>query len=200
VTCSATDSSNNTSSGSFDITVSDATAPTLSLPTVQPVEATGPDGAAVTFTVTASDNIDGDITPSCTIDSGAITVRSGDTFPLGTTTVTCSATDNAGNTANGNFAVEVQDTTPPTAGIISPLGSSSYLAGELISFQGSASDIVGVTAAEVTFNGTTTPLSLAGLNTSLDTTGLATGQYTVTLDVFDDAGNSATQSVSINVN
>ena len=43
---------------------------------------------------------------------------SGDTFPLGTTTVTCSATDAAGNKAEGSFKVTVvaaRDTTAPTA-------------------------------------------------------------------------------------
>jgi hypothetical protein len=42
---------------------------------------------------------------------------SGDTFPLGTTTVNCSATDAAGNKAEGSFNVTVvaaRDTTAPT--------------------------------------------------------------------------------------
>jgi hypothetical protein len=39
---------------------------------------------------------------------------SGSTFPIGTTTVPCSATDASGNTATGSFTVTVRDTTPPT--------------------------------------------------------------------------------------
>ncbi len=38
---------------------------------------------------------------------------SGTTFALGTTTVTCSATDAAGNTGTNTFTVEVQDVTKP---------------------------------------------------------------------------------------
>src|SRR5918994_969362 len=39
---------------------------------------------------------------------------SGSQFPIATTTVNCSATDAAGNTANGTFTVTVQDTLAPT--------------------------------------------------------------------------------------
>ena len=45
-------------------------------------EATGPGGAVVTFTATATDTVDGSITPVCTPASGS-------TFALGPTTVTC---------------------------------------------------------------------------------------------------------------
>ena len=41
-------------------------------------------------------------------------VTSGDTFPIGTTTVECTATDNAGNTDMCSFMITVQDTTPPS--------------------------------------------------------------------------------------
>jgi hypothetical protein len=41
---------------------------------------------------------------SCASASG---LKSGDTFPIGQTTVTCSATDDAGNTAQASFTVNV---------------------------------------------------------------------------------------------
>jgi len=40
-------------------------------------------------------------------------------FPIGTTTVTCTATDKAGNTAKATFTVTVQHTTPPDTTITS---------------------------------------------------------------------------------
>ncbi len=56
--------------------------------------------------ISAIDAVDGSVPVSCAPASGA-------TFPLGTTTVSCSASDTSGNVANGSFTITVQDTTPP---------------------------------------------------------------------------------------
>jgi hypothetical protein len=106
VVCTATDSHGNTGSADFDITVQDTTPPVVTVPADMTVEATGPSGATVSFTATAEDLVDGAITPTCTPASGG-------TFPLGTTNVVCTATDNAGNTGSADFDITVQDTTPP---------------------------------------------------------------------------------------
>src|SRR2546428_10150669 len=45
---------------------------------------------------------------------------SGSTFPLGTTTVNCSAKDAAGNVGTASFKIAVQDTTPPTIASVTP--------------------------------------------------------------------------------
>ena len=44
---------------------------------------------------------------SCTKSDPPVAVNSGDTFPLGTTTVNCTATDKAGNVATGSFKVTI---------------------------------------------------------------------------------------------
>ena len=106
VSCSATDDAGNTGENSFTITVEDTTAPSLTLPDDITEEATSASGAEVTFTASAHDLVDGDVTPTCT-------PASGETFPIGTTTVTCSVTDEAGNTDSDTFTVTVEDTTPP---------------------------------------------------------------------------------------
>ena len=85
------------------------TPPVLTLPTDIPAEATSSAGAAVEFTVLADDAEDGDLSGSVTCSH-----TSGSTFPLGETTVTCSVTDSGGETAEGSFKVNVQDTTAPT--------------------------------------------------------------------------------------
>jgi HYR domain len=82
------------------VTPGDVTPPVLSLPDGITEVATGPNGAAVTFSTSATDDTDGPVPVSCSKNSG-------DTFPLGTTTVSCSATDAAGNTATGSFDVNV---------------------------------------------------------------------------------------------
>src|SRR5690606_22658722 len=62
-------------------------------------------GAVVTWTApTASDN--------CSVSLSS-SHNSGDVFPLGTTTVTYTATDGAGNTATCSFDVTVVDTEVP---------------------------------------------------------------------------------------
>ncbi|MGH2808373.1 MAG: hypothetical protein ACRDKT_13980, partial [Actinomycetota bacterium] len=77
----------------------DVTPPTISVPDDFAVNATGPEGAVVTFEATAHDDVDGTSPADCDPASGA-------TFPVGAgglknhvTTVTCTKTDAAGNVA-----------------------------------------------------------------------------------------------------
>src|SRR5262249_44863633 len=79
------------------------TPPVLSLPGDITVEASGPAGANVSYTVSATDNVDGDVPVSCQPPSGS-------NFPLGSTTVNCSASDAHGNIAHGSFTINVVDT------------------------------------------------------------------------------------------
>jgi hypothetical protein len=106
VSCSATDAHSNTAAASFAVTVVDTTAPSLNLPSPSPVEATSAAGAAVNFSVTAGDLVDPSPIVSCDHPSGAV-------FPLGRTTVTCTATDAHQNRSTGSFGVTVKDTIAP---------------------------------------------------------------------------------------
>ena len=106
VTCTASDPAGNTATGSFTVTVVDTTPPSLRLPNNLSREATGPDGAVVTYTATASDAVAGAVPVTCTPASGS-------TFPLGVTTVTCTASDPAGNTATGSFTVTITPSGAP---------------------------------------------------------------------------------------
>jgi hypothetical protein len=88
--------------GTFAIFAHDATPPTLTVPADMVVGATEPAGATATFTATATDAVD----PAPTV---ACTPRSGTLFAVGTTTVTCTATDASGNAAPpGSFTVHVE--------------------------------------------------------------------------------------------
>src|SRR5204863_1201720 len=61
--------------------------------------------AVVHFQVSATDN--------CSSATVLCTPASGSVFPLGTTTVTCIATDAAGNMTTTSFSVAVVDQEPP---------------------------------------------------------------------------------------
>lgn len=98
VNCTATDTSSNTASCSFTVTVNDTQAPTIVCPSNQSVTALGP--ASVSYpNPTVSDNCPG-ATFTCSPASGS-------SFPVGTTTVNCSASDTSSNTASCSFTVTV---------------------------------------------------------------------------------------------
>jgi hypothetical protein len=92
----------------FTVTVNDTQKPTITCPgdinAAAPAScpiATG--SGPVNFTVTASDNCPG-VTIVCKDQNNQV-VTSGQPFPVGTTSVTCTATDASGNTASCSFNV-----------------------------------------------------------------------------------------------
>jgi hypothetical protein len=108
VTCTATDHAGNNGSASFSITVTDP-APVIHVPGNQTATATGASGAAVSFAASASDIADGNDPLTCSPGSGSI-------FVVGTTTVTCSATNKAGEGAHETFTVTVSQQGPQGGG------------------------------------------------------------------------------------
>jgi hypothetical protein len=100
------DAFGNTAQCSFHITVNDSP-PILNCP-ASVTQSTDPDKctAVVNYKVTAIDDCDGPVTPSCSPPSGS-------TFQKGTTTVTCTATDSLKQTSMCSFPVTVNDTQPP---------------------------------------------------------------------------------------
>ena len=123
VTCSSTDSSGNTATSQFVVTVdvTNSTALTISVPGSVTVEATGPAGTTATFAVAASGG------------NGAVLVTcvplSGSSFPLGPTSVICTATDSVGSSSSASFPVIVQDTTPPVMTVPASVAADATVAG-----------------------------------------------------------------------
>ncbi|MGI0024880.1 MAG: HYR domain-containing protein, partial [Nitrososphaera sp.] len=192
VTCTATDSSGNTGTDSFTVTVRDTTPPTLTLPSSMTVEATSASGRIVTFTATATDIVDGSRPVTCTPSSGS-------TFPLGTTTVNCSASDTRGNTRTGSFTVTVRETTPPTVVITSPADGST-LKGTWVTVSVSASDATGIARVEIYVDGnlkTTLTGSGPSYTYSLNIKKLGTGNHIIKAIAYDLYGNSASDSNTI---
>ena len=84
----------------FSLSVVDTAPPVVTVPFDITVPQTSPQGAVVSFDASASDDVDTAPTVSCEPASGS-------TFPVGTTTVTCTATDSSGNEGHASFRVTV---------------------------------------------------------------------------------------------
>ena len=104
VTWTSTDIAGNTASTEQRIILIDETSPVLQLPEDLVVEATSSDQNEVSL---------GDATATDNIDIASVINDAPDTFPLGETVVTWTATDSSGNTATATQTVSVVDTTAP---------------------------------------------------------------------------------------
>ena len=177
VTASAT-SGSLTSNKTFTVTVVDSVSPIITLPADITIEATGPSGAVVNFSPTASDAISGAVVPVCTPASGS-------TFPLGTTAVTVTAIDPSGNTATGSFNVTVVDTTGPALTVPASVSLGTANTSAAVTFTTSAVDLV---------NGAITPETSppSGFTFPL-------GTSTITASATDAAGNTTTKTFNVTV-
>jgi hypothetical protein len=181
VTCTATDASGNVATAAFDVVVGDSGVPSLVLPGTLTAEATGPSGAAVSFTVTTTDTVDPVPVVTCSQASGSM-------FGLGTTSVACTATDASGNHAWGSFDVVVRDTTPPAmTGVPADISvSTTNAAGRSVSWSSpSATDAVS--------GGVAVDCSPSSGST------FAVGTKTVACTATDPAGNGTTRSFTVTV-
>ena len=180
VTCSATDKAGNIGDSSFTVTVEDTTAPAVTVPANMTKEATSAAGATAAFSASASDAVDGSVATTCEPVSGS-------TFALGTTTVICSATDEAGNTGSDSFTVLVQDTTAP--GVTVPANEVAEATGpngaKVVYGDVSASDIV---------DGPMNPSCSQASDTVFPL-----GTTTVTCTATDAAGNKGTSTFTVKV-
>ena len=183
VSCVARDAANNMSSAcTFTVQVVDSTAPTLgACPaniTNQPA-ASGQCSATVTFTnPSATDN--------CSTPTVTCTPASGSGFAVGTTTVTCRATDAANNMSSTcSFTVQVVDTQNPT--ITCPANQNAGSAGGAVNVSYPAptanDNCAGVTANCVPASGSSFPV----------------GTTTVTCTATDAASRTATCSFTVTV-
>ncbi|XP_033628800.1 extracellular matrix protein A-like [Asterias rubens] len=187
VTCTVTDDAGNSAACDFTVTVVDEEVPAIYCPApIFTVTDAGQPGAVVTWTVTAQDNSGAEPTIVCVADGGLV---SGDEFPIGVTTVTCTATDAASNEASCSFTITVEDEEDPT--ITCPLDMT-------------APTDIGVNNAVVTWldpvvtdnsgqSLTVVCVPESGSTFPLDVV------TTVTCTVTDDAGNSAACDFTVTV-
>ena len=175
VTYTVTDASGNIAMCSFDVTVNDTELPVIVCPADITVNNDpGVCGAVVTWTApVGTDNCTGAVTTS--------THNPGDSFIVGTTTVTYTVTDASGNTAMCSFDVTVVDNEPPVAVC---MNIDAFL---------DASGSVTITAADVD-GGSTDNCGIASIAIDIDTftCDADLGPNDVTLTVTDVNGNIST--------
>jgi gliding motility-associated-like protein len=180
-----TDAAGNTATCSFTVTITDDEDPTLECPAPINVNVdAGICGAVVTFD-----------TPQGFDNSGDVTVTqiagpaSGETFPVGTTTVTFQVEDASGNTATCNFDVTVNDNEAPEITSVSNITQNVD---------------VNSCAATVEYELPTATDNCEGVEVTL-TEGLASGETfplgetTVTYTATDAAGNEVTTTFTVTV-
>lgn len=108
VTCLATDDAGNQRDVTFLVTVVDMTLPVIPQPPNLVVDAVEGADPVVNYAVPANDNVDGQIGTTCSPPSGSV-------FPVGATTVTCTAVDAAGNVSAAAAFTVVVNPPPATA-------------------------------------------------------------------------------------
>jgi len=181
----ATDASGNSTTCSFNVTVNDVQAPSITCPANISQGADGSScGGTVSYSVSSSDNCTNP--PTLTLLLG---LSSGSLFPVGTTTVRWRSTDAFSNSATCTFTVTINETAPPV--ITCPASISVF------NSLGSCGASVAYSTPTATDNCIT--VSVAQLS------GLASGAFNpvgVTTNVWratDLQGNSASCSFTVTV-
>ena len=175
ITWTATDSSGNSATATQTVTVVDTTAPSVTAPDSITIEASGVEGNLADIGLGSG---------SDTVEIISITSDSPDTFPLGETIITWTATDSSGNSATATQTVTVVDTTAP-----------SVTAPDSITIE--ASGVEGNLADIGLGSGSDTVEIISITSDSPDTFPL--GETIITWTATDSSGNSATATQTVTV-
>jgi hypothetical protein len=191
VTFSATDSAGNTGSATAAVTVSDAGAPlvtspadiTVGIATGTAAPATHPAIAAFLAGAAAIDDVDGPL--GVANDAPA-------SFPIGITTVTFSAIDAAGNSANATAIVTVTDSGLPVVTAPADLALSLTLGSSLSATDPAIAGFLAAASATDEVDGTVAVTHDAPAD-------FPVGITTVTFSATDSAGNTAAASATVSI-
>ena len=175
------------------VTVKDCTPPVISVPANISVITQNPAGTSVSYAPpTVLDNVDGTTDALTCTSAPTAGLASGANFPVGTTTITCNATDHAGNAATPkSFTITVSNNTPPVVTVPASFTvEATGPAGKTVTFTATANDAEDGVLAPVC---TPASPSAFGIN---PTTSRST---TVTCVATDSGGLSATGSFTVTV-
>ena len=186
VACTATDASSNTASCNFTVTVLDTEPPAIICPSNQVVNPpAGSSTTTVDFIATSADNCDPSPIIVCAPPSGI-------TFPIGTTSIQCTATDTAGNTNSCHFSIRVN--ARPLVSLVAPTNNATFPLAHPISLLADASDPDGDGVARVDFFAGTNLLGSATSGYVFIWTNAPGGPHSLTARATDGASAEATSS------
>lgn len=185
VNITATDASGNTTTCSFDVVVRDVTAPNITCPSDTVIVPVNGCDAVVNFAMPmATDACDNDMNVICSDSSG--------TLFTGITTVTCAVLDDAGNLAQCDFTITIQDTIAP----VFPMGCPADIM--VVSASGNCGANPTWQAPQATDN-CDPDVSLVSVPASGMFLGAQAAPHIITYTVTDDLGNSATCTFNVTV-
>ena len=193
----------NSESGPATLTVAEGPQPLIIfVPDFVQAEAEGPGGATATYNVTATGGQDPNPVVTCDPPSGS-------TFPLGYSTVTCTATNIYGDYAEGSFQVIVQDQTAPVVSVTAT-PSSIHPANKkmvAVSLNVTATDLVDA-SPDCSINNVTSTQDITGdvtitgpltLNLRAERSGNTDRVYEITVQCIDDFMNYGYGFVNVSV-
>ncbi len=175
-TCTATDSAGNKASCTLPVTVRDSEPPTLSCPAPITAECVGGGAHVTPPAATAAD--------TCAL--AEVTRPAAASFPLGSTPLTYTAKDAAGNLVSCTSSVNVADTQAPLLALNGP--------GVIALDVGSPYTEQGATASDACEGDLTSRVRITG---TVDTA--TPGTYTVTYTVADGAGHAVSTRRTVHV-
>jgi len=211
VTWTVTDGAGNTSTCVFNVVVTDNILPVITTCGAVGNQSVNANTGLCTYTH-PNNSWNASTTDNCTVTSliytltgattGTGTTLSGETFNLGVTTVTWTATDVVGNISTCSFNVTVNDAQNPIITSCGAIGNQSVLAdaGQCnytqtsTAWDASATDNCSLTSLIYTLTGATT-----GSGTSLQNVDFNLGTTTVTWTATDGTGNTSTCSFNVTV-
>ncbi|HXG93318.1 MAG TPA: HYR domain-containing protein [Blastocatellia bacterium] len=182
VTCTATNAGG-AASCSFTVTVRDNERPAITgLANISTSAASGRCSAVVSYNPSATDN--------CSLASITCSPPSGSVFPVGTTTVTCTATDSAGNSSSAAFTVTVADNQPPVISCPADLMKATARIGDTsvaVSFQlpAASDNCSDVTVSCNPSPGSTFPVGATVVNCTASDRAGNVSSCSFTVSVFD---------------
>lgn len=176
--------------------------------TSPPSESSFAPGEMITFTGNAYDGMGTEITGNNLVWNSSYeeVIGLGETFQkdnlsIGEHVISLTATDSEGNQGTDEIVILIQNTsTPPVATIISPTNGSVYNLGDLISFNGSATDIEDVNLTGNSLMWSSSIDDLLGTGTPFTRSDLSPGTHIITLIATDSDGQADTAMVTIEIN